>query len=518
MAEGSDTGNLEVVQRAELFNRLLTFLPVIFFRLDADGVFMESLGAGLKRLDLQPGQVVGMNALEMFEVARPQLESALNGETVSYQTSGELNGHFWSFLTFVTPNPAPGTGIVGFGIDTTELLLAREAEEQVRAQMESAQRLESLGVLAGGIAHDFNNLLTSMLGNTSLALTRLAPGSAARDEIVQVERAAQTAAALCKQLLAYSGKGRFVVRPVNLSQLCNDTLRLLEVTLPAGATLDVDCPLDIPLVAADSPQMRQILMNLVLNAAESLGSDGVISLSTGTMFCDAEQFKASYLVDEFEAGEYVYVQVADTGSGMDDATRAKLFEPFFSTKQPGRGLGLSAVLGIVRGHSGAIEVDSQPGTGTTIKVFFPVSTAQTMTEEKSEPVPRTSGACTVLLADDNPLVRDIARAMLETAGHRVILASDGQEAVDVFASRNDIDIVVLDMTMPNLSGSEAYEELHRLNAAVPVVLSSGYHEEQITSQFSGVEPPGFLQKPYGVDELLSCIEKMLGSSRSRLSN
>ncbi|MFT7623300.1 MAG: two-component system cell cycle sensor histidine kinase/response regulator CckA [Myxococcota bacterium] len=502
-------GDSEVAQRAELFTRLLKSLPVVFFSLDADGVFMESLGAGLKRLDLKPGQVVGMNALEMFGVSRPQLERALNGEAVSYETSGELNGQPWSFLTFVTPNPTPNTGIVGFGIDTTELLMARTAEEQVRAQIGNVQKLESLGVLAGGIAHDFNNLLTSMLGHASLGLMKLAPGTAGREELVQIEQAAQTAAALCKQLLAYSGKGQFVVRPINLSQLCNDTVRLLKVTLAAGATLRVDCPLDIPIVVADSPQMQQILMNLVLNAAESLGGPGVVSLSTGTVFCDTEYFKTSYLMDELEAGEYVFVQVSDTGCGMDVDTRAKLFEPFFSTKQTGRGLGLAAVLGIVRGHSGAIQVDSEPGRGTTIKVLFPVRAAQEITKVKDAPAPKVPRPSTVLLADDNLMVQDVARAILENAGYRVILACDGKEAIDVFSSRSDIDIIVLDMTMPNMSGSDAFEELQRLGATVPVLLSSGYSEKQVASKYMGADQPGFLEKPYRAHELLSAVERML---------
>jgi CheY-like chemotaxis protein len=299
-----------------------------------------------------------------------------------------------------------------------------------------------------------------------------------------------------------------------LSQLCNDTVRLLKVTLAAGATLRVDCPLDIPIVVADSPQMQQILMNLVLNAAESLGGPGVVSLSTGTVFCDTEYFKTSYLMDELEAGEYVFVQVSDTGCGMDADTRAKLFEPFFSTKQTGRGLGLAAVLGIVRGHKGAIEVDSQLEFGTTFRVLFPVSAIQTITEKKNAPAPRVSRPANVLLADDNPLVQDVARAMLEKAGYQVFIASDGQEAVDVFSSRDDIDIVVLDMTMPRLSGTEAFEEIRLLDPTVPVMLSSGYNENQVSRQFSGVDQPGFLQKPYRVNEILSAIESMLGSAQN----
>jgi len=478
----------------------------VFFRLDGDGIFRESLGAGLKRLDLEPNQVVGMNALEMFEVARPQLEQALAGETVSYQTSGELNGQQWSFLTFVTPNPGPDPGIVGFGIDTTEQHLAREAEEQVRAQMQNAQKLESLGVLAGGIAHDFNNLLTSMMGYASLALLQLPAESPSRTPISKIERGAQTAAALCKQLLAYSGKGHFVVRQVNVSQLCLDTVGLLQVSIDSNTQLELNCPLALPMTEADSPQLQQVLMNLVLNATESLDGDpGTVSLSTGVMTCDESHFASSYVVEMPPPGRYVYVEVKDTGCGMDAATREKLFDPFYSTKQPGRGLGLAAVLGIVRGHGGAIQVESEVNQGTSIRILLPLRE----TKAANRPAPHRSqlkhSDLTVLLADDEDSVREVARDILEAAGCRVLLACDGQEAIDLFCSRDDIDVVILDITMPRKSGIEALEAIRATGRPSRVVLSSGYNEELATGRISGPDAPTFLQKPYRAQELLVAL-------------
>jgi len=388
--------------------------------------------------------------------------------------------------------------------------------------MENAQKLESLGVLAGGVAHDFNNLLTGILGNSSLALMKLPPDAPCRKEVSQIEHAAQTAGALCKQLLAYSGRGRFIVRPVNLSQLCNDTVRLLELSLPADASLKLDCPMDLPLIDADSPQLHQILMNLVLNAAESLQGQGTVRITTGSMFCSGDRFKSSYLADELESGTYIFVEVSDSGCGMDDATQQKIFEPFFSTKQTGRGLGLAAVLGIVRGHGGAVEVESEIGTGTTIRVLFPNSEHQTVIEPKARPPTKEKANATVLLADDNDAIREVARDVLESSGYQVILARDGREAVDLFRTTKekniDVDIAVLDMTMPRVSGSEAFIELQAIDPALPVLLSSGYNETIATDQIIGENTPEFLQKPYRAQDLLSAIETTLNYAKEQSAN
>lgn len=435
---------------------------------------------------------------------------------VSYQTSGELDGTPWSFLTFVMPNLKADTGIVGFGIDMTEVRLARETEERVRAQMENAQKLESLGVLAGGIAHDFNNLLTSMLGYSSLALTRIPTDSPVRGDIAKIEQAAQTAADLCKQLLAYSGKGRFVVRPVNLSKLCQETVGLLQVSIPAHATLRLDCPLDLPLIDADSPQIQQVLMNLVINAAESLNDKGgTVSVTTGSTLCEEGYFNGAYPPDPLPPGRYVFAEVSDTGCGMDADTVAKIFDPFFSTKQTGRGrgLGLAAVVGIVRGHRGAIMVHSEPGRGTTFKALFPISDSDRLDESPEPSLNATSTGATVLFVDDERSVREIGCEMLESAGHRVIVACDGKEAVEVFSSRSDIDLVIIDMMMPKMSGVEAFKRFHQLDASIPVVLSSGYNEQEIVGELGGRTLAGFLQKPYRVQDLLDAVDRALGLAK-----
>jgi PAS domain S-box-containing protein len=406
---------------------------------------------------------------------------------------------------------------IGIAQDVTDRKRAEEQRLKLEAQIQQAQKLESLGVLAGGIAHDFNNLLMGMLGYASLALAELPAESPAADSVRQIETASIRAADLTRQMLAYSGKGRFIVQPLDMNRLVDEMLALLRVTISKKAALSTHFAENLPSVEGDATQIRQVVMNLITNASEALGDKaGTVRVTTGVQEIDANYLADTFLDDRLPEGRYVFLEVTDTGVGMSEETRKRLFDPFFTTKFTGRGLGLAAVLGIVRGHKGAIKVYSEPGKGTSMKVLFPAGRAAPIRDGVP---PRVTddwrGAGTVLVADDEPTVRSLAKRVLTRAGFSVLLAADGREAVEVFRANADaVTAVLLDMTMPQLGGEEVFRELRRQRPDVRVILSSGYNEQDATNHFVGKGLAGFLQKPYRPVDLLDKLREALDSGVS----
>ncbi|MEZ5575655.1 MAG: response regulator [Candidatus Competibacteraceae bacterium] len=400
--------------------------------------------------------------------------------------------------------------------DISERKRAEERRLQLERQMQQTQKLESLGVLAGGIAHDFNNLLTIILGNTSLALDDLPPLSPAGESLLTIEKTSLRAAELCRQILAYSGKGRFVIDDIRLGNLVGDMFSLLQSSISKKATLNLNLKEPLPPLHGDPGQIRQVIMNLVTNASEAVGDrGGVITISTGLMQCSREYLCEPYLYENLAEGLYVWFEVSDTGTGMDQETQRRIFEPFFTTKFTGRGLGLSAVLGIVRGHKGALKVYSKPGKGTTVKVLFPaLAEGKFSAEQGVAPKAGTwswKGAGTILLVDDEESVRTLGTRMLERIGFKVLVAADGQEALDIYRKRRDeIALILLDLTMPQMDGEATLHELRRIDAKVRVVISSGYTEAEIAPQFAGKPLFGFLQKPYTLNALTQCLRDAMG--------
>ena len=369
--------------------------------------------------------------------------------------------------------------------DITERKWAEEKRLQMERQMQQTQKLESLGVLAGGIAHDFNNLLTIILGNASLALDEMPPASPARDSLKAIEATSLRAAELCRQMLAYSGKGRFVIENIRMNDLIGEMISLLKASISKKAILNLNLKEPLPPLRGDPSQIRQVLMNLVFNASEAIGEHGgVITISTGMMECSNEDISEIYLDDNLTEGLYVWLEVSDTGCGMDHETQRRIFEPFFTTKFTGRGLGLSAVLGIVRGHKGALKVYSEPGRGTTFKVLFPAAESdRPLVPQSSSNIQHSDwkGAGTVLLVDDEESVRNLGNRMLERLGFKVLIAVDGQQALETFRElHNEIVLVILDLTMPYMDGEETFRELRRIDQKVRVIMSSGYTESEIT--------------------------------------
>ncbi|HEY8258892.1 MAG TPA: PAS domain-containing protein [Gemmatimonadales bacterium] len=403
--------------------------------------------------------------------------------------------------------------IAGVAMDVTEQKRREDEERALETKMQQAQKLETLGVMAGGIAHDFNNLLVGILGNAGLALIDLPPDSSARDSLAAIESAAERAAELVSQMLAYSGRGSFRVISVDLAHLVAEMGDLLGSVIAKNVEVRYQFADPLPSVRADPTQVRQIAMNLITNAAEALGgAGGVIRVTVGDLEGEGEADDTLGLGPEMPAGRYVFLEVADSGGGMDAATQARMFEPFFTTKFTGRGLGLAAVQGIVRSHRGAIRIRSAPGEGTTFRVYFP---ADATGESSRKQQPATTRAAipfrgtdrgTVLVADDEETVRSTSKRLIERAGFTVLLATNGREAIELYdAHAGEIVAIFLDLTMPVLSGDAALEELMRRRPPPRVVLTSGFSEEETAARFVGKELAGYLQKPYRAADLLSAL-------------
>ena len=402
-----------------------------------------------------------------------------------------------------------------------EIKRAQKEKLALEREMRYAQKLESLGVLAGGIAHDFNNILAAILGNADLALYELSPMSPVRDHLQAIVEASKRAAEISKQMLAYSGKGQFVIEPIDAGRIIREMAHLLEVSISKNAVINYNLSDNLPTFDGDVTQIRQVMMNLLTNASEAIGEkNGVITVSTGVIDCDQayldsvnEVLRAS-LDKPLPEGTYLYIEVADTGCGMDADTIGKIFDPFFTTKFTGRGLGMSAVLGIVTGHKGAIRIFSDLEQGTTCTVLFPANEpsgnrlADNLIDEFGWKEWRGSG--TVLIVDDEKTVCAVGEQMLDHMGFSVLTASDGLEALKLFHEHTEeIVCVLLDLTMPHMNGVEAFRALRRINPGVKVVLCSGYNEQDATRRFAGKGLAGFLQKPYDMALLRAKLFKIL---------
>jgi signal transduction histidine kinase/CheY-like chemotaxis protein len=394
-------------------------------------------------------------------------------------------------------------GVVMMAADVSE----RKALE---AHIQQNQRLESIGVLAGGIAHDFNNLLTGVMGNASFLQDISKPGSREAQAAGDLIEASQAMAKLTAQMLAYSGRSRFVIEPIDLSAEVRRITHLVQASIPKNVRLSFDLCEGMPAIEADASQLQQVVMNLVINGGEAVGAEqGTVEVRTLARRVEQAELASSVLQPPVPAGEYIMLEVRDTGAGMDEETMLRIFDPFFTTKFTGRGLGLSAVLGIVRAHHGALMVESRVGSGTTFRIFFPCS-AKLPTPRETLVTHRGSGV--VLVVDDEHLVLRVAQSVLVEAGYEVLTATNGVEALDMCDARSGrIDVVLLDMTMPVMGGEEAMAQLGSRWPNVAVIATSGYDREEAERRFAP-RPAGFLQKPYTSAQLTSKIAEVLLSS------
>ncbi|MBL1353028.1 MAG: PAS domain S-box protein [Zetaproteobacteria bacterium] len=414
-------------------------------------------------------------------------------------TNCHKDGTLYEVDQTISPILDQDTHIVGF----TSVQRDITGEKEEREKLEHIQRLESLGVLAGGIAHDFNNLLTAILGNAALAKQRVDHLSPVTPLLTNVELASEKAAALCKQMLAYSGKGEFITEKINLTHMIQEMMSLLNVSIDKNIVVRLDLSEQLMPIEADVAQMQQVVMNLVINASEAIGKhSGTITLHTGVVDIDQQYITTTYIDSDLNPGRYVALEVSDTGCGMNDETKKHLFDPFFTTKFTGRGLGMSAILGIIRGHHGGIKVYSELGKGSTFKVLLPCLDAadadmDDANQDSMDAALVIKGCGTILVIDDEETIRTTASMMLESFGFKTLTAQDGEVGVAVFREhQKEINGVLLDMTMPRMNGEDCFRELRRIDPHVVVILSSGYNQQDATNRFAGKGLAGFIQKPY----------------------
>ena len=395
--------------------------------------------------------------------------------------------------------------------DITVRRRALDERNAIERKMQETQKLESLGVLAGGIAHDFNNLLTGILGNASLAAMDSEPDSKIHRYLEQIEKASLRAADLCKQMLAYSGKGRFVVQKHDLNALLLDTVNLLQISISKRASLIYDLAEETLIVIADATQLRQVTMNLVINASEALSeSGGSIQISSGVASLDSVLLAGIKSAPETRAGKFVWFEVADTGSGMSAEVMEKIFDPFFTTKFTGRGLGLAAVLGIVRSHGGAMQVTSTVAQGTRFRIYLPCADSEVDHHPLAVSQTPWKSEGRVLVVDDEETVRIISARIFESVGLTPVLASDGRDALKKFDADPSIILVLLDLTMPHMDGEETFRELRRMRPGIKVLLMSGFNEQEAMSRFASQGLAGFVQKPFNVAQLSAHVREVLG--------
>lgn len=498
----------------------------IILALDDQGMIILLNEEGSTILECDRDEVIGKNWFDTFlpEEVRDEVKKVFaelitgNLEAQEYWenkiTTGKGNEKLIRWHNrFMRDERGRITGTLSSGEDITEIRKAEERQKRLEAQIQHVQKLESLGILAGGIAHDFANILVAILGNASLALEDLSPSSPIRPYLDQIEESTKHATDLCKQMLAYSGKGQFVVQQIDVNQIVEEMGHMLRVSVSKRVDLIYDMSNKPLYVNGDVAQIRQIIMNLITNASESIGEkNGRITLKTDVRKCDTAYLRESYVDEALPEGHYVIIEVKDSGCGMDSQTLSRLFDPFFTTKFTGRGLGLATVLGIVRGHGGAIRVKSHPGYGTTFTALFPAlhrGSVKTAPEPPKEEKP-WQGTGKILVVDDEAAIRTLASAILERAGFEVLQAADGLEGVRIFSEHaGEIRSVLLDLTMPHMDGSEAMAEMRKIRSDVPILLSSGYHGEEIASRFLGMGLAGFIEKPYTPKDLLSKVQEIL---------
>lgn len=484
----------------------------------AEGAIQYATPSIRRVLGYDPASLIGRNAFEFVHAQDLPLIMQEFGGILRKANSGmptafrspALDGrlvYFEGLATNLLDQPAIN-GVVIVLRDVTE-------RREMEARILQSQKLESLGVLAGGVAHDFNNLLTSVLGNASFAAQILPSDSPARELLDRVQVAARRAAELTRQLLSYAGQRTVQGQPVRISDLTLEMTELLRVSVGRNCTLTLELPDDLPPVRADATQLRQVVMNLIMNAAESYGeSGGVVRVRAGLRDCDEASLRSCFFVSELAGpGQYVFVEVADQGSGMSPEMLPRIFDPFFTTKFTGRGLGLASTLGIVRSHGGAIALQTAPGRGSVFTVLFrseeKLSTSPPAREEllSSRPSP-AHGA--ILVIDDEQAIREVCRAGLESEGFRVITAEDGASGIAAFvAAREELRLVLLDVTMPNTDGYGVLTRIRGEAPRLPVMLTSGHAEDHVMQRLSGKPRPRFLQKPFSLEELLLSVREAL---------
>ena len=496
---------------------ILSSIPDLMFVLSRNGDYLDYFVYDEEKLAMPADRIfqssihdIGLSAESCARVSN-SIERTIDTGTpceVEYDIQMPDGRHYFE----AGMSPLKAETVLVLCRDVTARKKAEGEQRKLEAQIRHVQKLESLGVLAGGIAHDFNNILMAITGNMYLARNSLSKGNSPLEYLDAVDKATSRASDLAGQMLAYSGRGEVSIKPLSINSAVEEIADILNVSISKKAKVIYRPDPDIPLILADGTQIRQVVMNLLTNASEALGqTPGTITLSTGSMYCDKDYIRTLNRTEKLNPGRYVWLQVEDTGQGISEDHIDRIFDPFFTTKFTGRGLGLSAVLGIMSSHGGAVKIVSRPCEGSSFRALFPASAG--VKEEISEPVLSSSefrGEGSVLFVDDEPLIRSVAEAMISEIGFNVISAEDGLDGLNMFKeSMHEIRLVILDLTMPNMDGDEVFREIRKLKQDIPVLISSGYNENEILARFSDTVPDGFLKKPYSAAQLEGKIRTIL---------
>jgi two-component system, cell cycle sensor histidine kinase and response regulator CckA len=505
----------ELTQQTRLREAILATTPDNFLLCDLNGRFLFISNQILKYLNVSTDTVEGKTWQELeFSAAFGRLFDQDRKSVL--QTRSSVTSEFQYVIQEVTREIELITNPVldDKGEVTLFVTTARDVTEKKQAAraMNRAQKMESLGILAGGIAHDFNNLLVAMMSQTSLAQVHLSANHPAYTHVDKAVKAAEKAASLTRQLLAYSGGGQFTVKPINLNKLIQENIDLLKVAMPKHIILDLALKNQLPLIDADVAQLQQVVMNLLINAAEAIGEqEGTIQIQTAVRHTTAaDSIFWRYTGNELPAGLYVSLRVQDSGSGMKNKTISKIFDPFFTTKFTGRGLGLAAVLGIIRSHKGGLHVNSETGKGTTFELLLPLSESLAAAYQVKSTNNNSLVKGVVLVIDDEAAVREAVSDILEMEEIGVLTAANGNEGIAIYKEKGDsIDLVLLDLSMPGISGQDTFAALQKIDENVRILLSSGYSETNAIRGFNSPSLVGFLQKPYRLDVFIKLIQKNL---------
>lgn len=489
--------------------------------LDLDGT-IRMCNKRFQDLTGYPGEeLMGRSFIELFTGdSREQVEAELhkvssgNNQNATFESVLSVrNGNILSLDCAAETLVREGTisGLIISLDDITERKRAAEEKRIYEMNLQQTQKLESLGVLAGGVAHDFNNILAIIMGNCYLAKEH--PGDFLT-KVSQIETAVDRAALLCRQMMTYAGKTQLIHTQINFSALVEEVVMMLKSTSPKNVNIFFDSSAEIPFIMGDVGQISQLILNLTINASEAIGVEqGEIRVSLVKASVSAEQTDfRDHLGKIIPPGLYVRLEVTDNGCGMDEETKQRIFEPFYSTKFAGRGLGMSAVLGIVAAHKGAVQISSHTGRGTTFKVYLPVQASDSMVVEspqQADPAP-WQGNGTILLVEDEEMILYVAKTMLNSMGFTVIEASNGKDALELFQKNAEyITLVVTDLSMPVMDGYELIRELKKLDPARPIIICSGYDEETITARISREDIAGIISKPYHVGKLREVLMSVL---------
>ena len=492
--------------------------------LDIDGNLLMMNRAGLNMIDADSFEQVKGQCVcplitdqhwDAYKGLTKQVFEGIPG-TIEYEAVGLKGRHIWLESHAVPFRNEKGeiVSLLGITRDITEQKRLEEERLLLEQQLQHTQKLESLGVLAGGIAHDFNNILAIIMGYCSLIKLDY---QKAEKNIPIIEDAVERAAGLCRQMMTYAGKAQLTKIKINMVEKVGEVVGMLKATLPHNAVIKTDLSAEIPLIEGDASQLGQVVMNLIINSSEAIGTEqGEVEVSLASIKVIAGKAYEDYLGKPIPSGEYVCLEVTDNGCGMDEATKWRIFEPFYTTKFTGRGLGMSAVLGIIKSHAGALQLFSEPGQGTTFKVYLPAPANEVNGEEnqiESAPPALWQGSGTILLVEDEDQIRDIAKEMLGIFGFSVLEAANGKEALEIYLQKGtEISLVLSDMGMPVMDGYELFHKLKSIDHELPIIVSSGYGDVEVTARIGSDNIAGIISKPYNPNQLQDVLKSVMDNN------